>query len=151
MGSRNSDLYAVNKETGENTWIYSYWTSWVESSGIIADDRLYIGSSDAGNVLCLNPANGEEYWTTFVGGSPWGNPTVEGTDLYIGVVGTVGYGIDHHGSFLCIDPQTGTEKWRFNFSPQENDFTYGVYATPLVIDDNVYAGALNGKLYAFAR
>jgi outer membrane protein assembly factor BamB len=149
IGSRNSDLYALQKDTGSPEWIYSYWTSWVESSGIIVDDRLYIGSSDSGNVYCLDPATGDEYWTSFVGGSAWGNPAISDKNLYTGVVGTVGYSIDHKGAFVCLDASNGIEKWRFDYQPIPDQLTFGVYSTPLVSDGLVLFGGLDGVFYAF--
>ena len=149
IGSRNSDLYALQKDTGSPEWIYSYWTSWVESSGIIVDDRLYIGSSDSGNVYCLDPTTGEEYWTSFVGGSAWGNPAFSANNLYTGVVGTVGYSIDHKGAFVCLDASSGMEKWRFDYQPTPDQLTFGVYSTPLVSDGMVLFGGLDEVFYAF--
>ena len=148
IGSRNSDLYGVNRNSGNEQWVYSYWTSWVESSGVLVDDRLYIGSSDSGNIYCLNPTNGEEHWTSFVGGSPWGNPIVSGDKVYSGVIGSVGYSIDHKGAFVCLDRMSGQEQWRIDYDPLPEKFNYGVYSTPAISNGMIYFGSLDGLLYA---
>jgi len=110
---------------------------------------MYIGSSDYGAVGCLYPASGKEVWTSNVGGSPWSSPAVTGAHVFTGVAGTVGYGIDHKGSFVCLDRQTGEMIWRYPFPQIRDSFVYGVGASPGTSGEMVFFGGIDGTFYAF--
>jgi len=149
VGSRNSNLYALAADTGVAKWKYFYWSSWVESSALIRDDSLYIGSSDYQQLFAINRINGKEIWRFNTDGSAWGTPAVTDKKVYIGAVGVVGYFIDHHGGFYAVDRATGRAVWRYLMSAMPGEFTYGFASSPTVDQGRVFVGGLDGKLYAF--
>ena len=87
MGFRNWDLQAFDVDTGEVKWTVVYDGSWVEATGRVIDDRLYIGSSDASLVRCYESQTGEILWETAVGGRAYGAPSRIGDHLIFGLSG----------------------------------------------------------------
>jgi outer membrane protein assembly factor BamB len=151
IGSRNTDIYALNVETGAARWKYFYWMSWVESSAVLRDRMLYIGSSDYQRLYALDAHSGRELWWYDTAGSSWSTPAVTADAVYIGVVGTTGYSMDHRGGFRAVDRKSGREKWRMTFRPAEGQFTHGVASSPAVAHGLVFFGGLEGTFYAVAQ
>ena len=60
---------------------------------------IYIGIRGA--VVALNPANGEELWSTALKGSGFVNVVLDDGNLYA----TTG------GEVFCLEPKTGTIRW----------------------------------------
>jgi outer membrane protein assembly factor BamB len=151
IGSRNADIWALSLQTGEVLWKRYLWTSWVESSLVVFDDKLYVGSSDIGEVYCLNPADGRLDWKTYVHGSPWSTPCVSGNRLYIGVVGATHYGFPHKGALMCLEKETGKPVWKLSYPEPQNAegyTTFGVSASPIIASDRLIVGDLSGRLMA---
>jgi outer membrane protein assembly factor BamB len=108
------------------------------SSITVVGNRIYTMGDRNGKqfVLCLDASKeGEEIWTAPVG-KPWSDgarstPTVDGKLLY--ALGT-------HGDLVCLDTETGKEKWRKNF---DKDFkgrmmsSWGYCESPLVDGDKL--------------
>lgn len=151
IGSRSTDLYAFDAASGAIRWKYYYWMSWVESSPVLKDGMLYVGSSDYQRVYALDARDGAPKRWFDTEGSAWSTPAVTEQTVYIGAVGTVGYMADHHGGFFALDRETGRERWRFPMSPIEGSFTSGVASSPAVADGRVYFGGLDGKFYALPQ
>lgn len=148
IGSRSTDLYALDAASGAVRWKYYCWMSWVESSPVLKDGRVYVGSSDYQRGYALDAGDGSARWWFDTEGSAWSTPAVTAQTVYIGVVGTVGYMADHHGGFFALDRDTGRERWRFPMAPIEGSFTSGVASSPAVADGRVYFGGLDGRFYA---
>jgi len=151
IGSRSTDIYALDLRDGQPRWKYFYWMSWVESSPVVHDGGLYVGSSDYQRVYALDAANGKPRWWFDSGGSAWSTPAVTDKTVYIGAVGTVGYMTDHRGGFFALDRATGKARWQVGFPAIEKSFTSGVASSPVVGGGLVYFGGLDGKFYAFAE
>lgn len=149
IGSRSADLFALNASTGLEEWHYYHWGSWVESSGTVFDDLLYIGSSDDQLLKSFDPESGQLIWATNVNGSPWTTPAVTQSTVYTGVFGNANYGIDHHGGFYAIDRLTGDEKWRFTWKKLPETDIYGVTSSPAAANGMVFFGGLDGLIYGF--
>jgi eukaryotic-like serine/threonine-protein kinase len=149
IGSRSADLFALNATTGKEIWRYFHWGSWIESSGSIYDGHLYIGSSDDQLLKSFNVENGELLWAADLGGSPWTKPAVTANTVYSGTFGNANYGIDHRGGFFAVDRLTGHEKWRFMWEKTEETDIYGVVSSPIVVNENVFFGGLDGVVYGF--
>jgi len=151
VGSRSTDLYALDVETGAARWKYFYWMSWVESSAVLRERTLYIGSSDYQRLYALDAQSGRELWWYDTAGSSWSTPAVTADAVYIGVVGTTGYSMDHRGGFRAVERKSGREKWRMTFKPAEGQFTHGVASSPAVAHGLVFFGGLDGTFYAVAQ
>lgn len=151
IGSRSADLFALNAKTGKEEWNYFHWGSWVESSGTLFGDRLYIGSSDDQLLKSFNIDDGELLWTTDVGGSPWTKPAVTENSVYSGTFGNTNYRIDHRGGFFAVDRLTGEEQWRFMWEKTDGVDIYGVVSSPVTANGKVFFGGLDGKVYGFEQ
>jgi outer membrane protein assembly factor BamB len=149
IGSRSSDIFALEAANGKVRWRFFYWLSWVESSGVIRDDVLYVGSSDYQLLFALNTKTGRPIWSFDTDGSAWSTPAVSKDAVFIGAAGTVGYMADHRGGFFAVNRKDGKEKWRFVFDSIPGAFAYGVASSPVVADDKVFFGSIDGKFYAF--
>jgi len=150
IGSRSSDLFALNAESGNVLWKSFYWSSWVESSAVMRDRVLYVGSSDYQQLLAIDPATGRKIWKFNTNGSPWSTPAVTSDLVFTGAVGVQGYIIDHHGGFFAVDRANGSPVWRYPMQPIEGRTDYGVASSPVVAGDLVFFGGLDGTFYAFS-
>lgn len=151
IGSRSSDIYAINAATGKPIWNYFYWMSWVESSGTIRDDVMYIGSSDYQLVFALSTETGKPIWTYDTDGSAWSTPAITQDAVYFGSVGTVGYMADHRGGMFAVRRSDGKELWRYEAEEISGTYVYGFASSPTVAGGLVLIGGLDGKLYAFPK
>lgn len=149
VGSRSADLFALNATTGLEEWHYYHWGSWVESSGTVFNDLLYIGSSDDQLLKSFDPESGQLIWATNIDGSPWTTPAVTQTTVYTGGFGNANYGIDHRGGFYAVDRLTGNEKWRFIWEKLPETDIYGVTSSPAAANGMVFFGGLDGLIYGF--
>lgn len=146
IGSRSADLYVA---TGIENWRYFHWGSWVESSGTIFDEQLYIGSSDDQLLKSFDPENGNLLWTSNLGGSPWSTPAVTQNTVYSGAFGNANYGIDHRGGFFAVDRLNGDVKWSYLWDKESDSTIYGVVSSPVVANGMVFFGGLDGVVYGF--
>jgi outer membrane protein assembly factor BamB len=149
LGGRCSDLFAFDAATGNVKWKFFYWSSWVESSASLRDNTIYIGSSDAQQLLAIDATTGKRQWNINLDGSVWSSPAVTERTVFVGVAGVPGYFVQHHGGFFAVDRQSGKIAWRFPMTAIPNSYTYGVASSPAVDRDNVYFGGLDRTFYAF--
>jgi outer membrane protein assembly factor BamB len=155
VGSRSYDLERLDAKTGTPRWKKYFWFSWVESSPIVFDGTIYIGSSDAAKVLAVQPDSGRSRWEADAFGSAWGQPAVTRSNVYEGVAGVVPYAAPHRGAVMAFDRTTGRVAWwypvpRPDPAPQERT-AYGFAGSVAVGDGMVFAGGLDGRLRAFAQ
>lgn len=152
VGSRSARLLAYDAATGAEAWRHDYADgSWVESSAIHADGRLYVGSSDSLKISAFSADSGRELWRFETGGWSWATPLLANGTLYTGAISAAPYymaGITLRPGFFALDPATGREKWRFVPRPAPGYVTGGVAGTPAVADGVVYIGTLDGRVYA---
>jgi eukaryotic-like serine/threonine-protein kinase len=151
IGSRSADLFALDALTGTPEWNYFYWFSWVESSGVFFDQTFYIGSSDSQLLKAFQPESGKLLWSARVDGSPWSTPAVSHERVYIGVFGNTNYFINHKGGFAAFDRLTGEEAWRYEMEPADGTSIYGVVSSPVISQNQVLFGSLDGMVYAFPK
>jgi outer membrane protein assembly factor BamB len=155
VGSRSYDLQALEAATGASAWTKYFWFSWVESPANVFESIAYIGSSDAARVSAIDGRNGHALWSTDVHGSAWGRPAVTASTVYEGVAGVLHYIAPHRGSLVALDRATGTIVWWCPAkppTPTPSSLTpYGFAASVAVARGLVFAGGLDGVLYAFAR
>jgi outer membrane protein assembly factor BamB len=155
VGSRSYDLERLDAKTGTPRWKKYFWFSWVESSPIVFDGTLYIGSSDAAKVLAVDPGSGRSVWEADAFGSAWGRPAVTRARVYEGVAGVVAYAAPHRGAVMAFDRNTGRLAWWYSAprpepAPKERT-AYGFAGSVAVGDGMVFAGGLDGRLRAFAQ
>jgi outer membrane protein assembly factor BamB len=154
VGSRSYDFLALKASNGSPVWTRYFWFSWAESPASIVDRTVFTGSSDAAKVFALDVGNGHSKWETDVGGSAWGQPAVSSSSVFIGVAGTVHYLLPHQGMMLALDRRTGTPIWRYPAAPpaHSSELTpYGFAGSVALGDGMVFAGGLDGRVYAFKQ
>ena len=121
--------------------------SWVESSPVCYDGIIYIGSSDFRKVFGLDPASGQAVFVSSIEGLSWPTPAINEQYLFTGSVGSLHYMEDMHGRFYAIDRATGNLVWRLMVDDDPNVFAYGFASSPVIHDNWVYVGGLDGKIY----
>jgi outer membrane protein assembly factor BamB len=155
VGSRSYDLERLDAKTGTSRWKKYFWFSWVESSPVVFDGTVYVGSSDAAKVLAVEPAAGRSLWEADAFGSAWGRPAVTKTRVFEGVAGVVPYAAPHRGGVLAFERNTGRLAWWYPVArpepaPKERT-AYGFPGSVAVGAGMVFAGELGGKLHAFMQ
>jgi outer membrane protein assembly factor BamB len=134
FGSRDYNLYALDAETGALKWKNLVKESWILSSPAIANDGVFVGSSDGKSIRKVDLLTGKELWTTAVPGNVFSSPAVAGGYVYVG---------DIQGDMLGLDEQTGKIRMGRLTDARIN-------SSPLIADGVVYYGAENGYVYAIA-
>jgi outer membrane protein assembly factor BamB len=123
-------------------------TAALVGSQVFADDWLQWRGPNrtdvSGETGLLNewPAGGpKQIWMNKNCGLGYAGFAVKGTDL-------VTMGLDGSNEFLlCLDANTGKEKWRTNFAGKfANPWGDGPRSTPTINGENVYALAASGQL-----
>jgi outer membrane protein assembly factor BamB len=140
-GSHDDSLYAVDAATGTENWAFQTGDI-VRSSPAVADGTVYVGSDD-GFVYAVDAATGAEEWAfetsaESIFGEPdnrvSSSPVVASNTVYIGNDGYYVY---------ALNATDGTERWSYVTN-------FDVGATPAVADGQVYAGSVDGTLYALS-
>ena len=156
-------------DTNQTLWNYTTENA-VESSPVVADDKVYVGSND-NNLYCLDAATGELIWNYTTGDtvrssaavadgniyvSSWDNKvyclnastgthiwnyTTDGVpDAHPSVVSGNVYIGSNDGTLYCLDAANGTQIWNYTTGGM-------VYSSPLVVDGKVYFGSHDDKVY----
>jgi outer membrane protein assembly factor BamB len=150
VGSRSYDLFGLDAKTGEVAWQRYIWSSWVESSAVVRDGIVYVGSSDAAALYAFDLETGRPVWKTDVWGWAWGQPVVTATRVYMPTSSLSGYPVPHRGGIFAVDRATGSAVWRYAApTPAEEGVAFGFVGSASVGDGRVYIAGLDGKVYAF--
>jgi len=81
---------------------------------VVANGRLYYGSSTDDTLYCLDAATGAEQWSFTTDGPIRVVPAVAGNRVYTG---------SDDGRFYCLDAESGEEVWRFAPTANGDDAT----------------------------
>ncbi len=153
IGSRGCRLHALRADDGSPAWTAFQWYSWVESTAVPADGRIYIGSSDLRKVRELDGATGLTRWECDVGGWCWAAPAASAGRVFIGTAGTaVRYpssALQPVGSLCAVDRSTGQLKWRSPAPSRADAYLAGYVGSPVVEGGRVVVGGLDGTLCAY--
>jgi len=172
FSQRQSIVWALNAETGQEQWRFDGATGMYVEGGALADNLFVIGNGD-GNVYALNRETGSLQWTFETGHRVWSTPLIVSDTVYVGSMdrtlyalnldnGDVKWAFETDGAFgarpalsdgtlyigafndtvYAIDAETGEERWHF----RGDDWFWG---SPAVRDGTVYAVDVKGRLYAF--
>jgi outer membrane protein assembly factor BamB len=133
---RKPELLAVEL-SGELCWRFKFQTSardWLDATPAATDDRLFVASS-AGSVFALERETGEMQWqVTPVDNWGLSQPVIDGDKLYVGF----------KRGLLALDANNGRTLWAL-------DSARPITATPLVLQDTVYAVGHDHYLYALDK
>jgi outer membrane protein assembly factor BamB len=96
-------------------------------------NRVYAASYD-GNVVALDPADGDRVWRTELDIILSAGPGVGG-----GTVAVAGY----DGELVALSAEDGSEQWRINLESES-------LAKPLIYENNVIVYSIDGRLRVFS-
>ena len=171
FGSQDSNLYALNADTGTKNWAYETG-SWVDSSPSIAKGVVYFGSND-GKLYALKTQNGEKAWDFQTAFPVRSAPSIAGNIVYFGSDDYKLYALDtgnakklwdYDISSPAVSPPVISKgilyigaadgySYAFNALNGQRRLRfashYAVYSQPMVVDDNVYVVTTNGFLFGF--
>jgi eukaryotic-like serine/threonine-protein kinase len=154
VGSNDSNLYAIDAESGTEKWKFKT-ASRVTSSPAVAKGTVYFGSWD-GNFYAVDSATGQQKWKFKTGGErrytathlhgavPASESQPDPFDFYLSspavVQGTVYFG-SGDGNVYALDAASGDLKWKFKTGDV-------VHSSPAVADGMVYVGSWDTYFYA---
>jgi outer membrane protein assembly factor BamB len=172
FGCRDSKLYALDAANGRERWVFDNKGSWVITSSVVHDNKIYFATSDSAVFHVLDAKTGRPlgsiqfHWPFFA------SPTIAGSSLYLA---------GQDGKLLAIDLSTLKPVWTFQSegsrknlaaltkpdgSPNyEAAFASSFYddvivgiermrsvgmflSSPVVAGDTLYIGSTDGNLYA---
>ena len=125
-------LYALNLN-GSLQWKFTKSTHALWSQPVTDGKTVYVTSTDH-KVYALQLANGQEIWSTDVGGSILNSPALnqDNSVLYAGTLG---------GQLVALDTAAGKVLWRFS--------TLGeIWGSPVYDKDVIYIGNRSNTVYA---
>lgn len=146
VASDDGLLYALDAQSGREQWRYALGAAkapralpadgttaydYLQSSPVLADGRLYIGSAD-GRLHAIDAQRGTPLWTFASAGAIRGDAAVADGRVY--------FGSWDHGVY-AVDARTGDRVWRY-------DTKQIVQGTPAVADGKVVIGSRSAKLFA---
>ena len=134
LGSYDTNVYALDAESGIKKWEYLTGGYAVESSPAVVDDVVYVGTND-GAIYAIKAYDGNLKWRSHVGtyGSYLtSSPVVAGGVVYVGY---------YNGAVYAFNADDGSIKWGVMAGS-------GVTSSPAVADGVVYVGSWDGKVYA---
>ena len=144
-GAEGGGLYAVEVDSGEIEWSIET-ERFVRSSPVVVDNTVYTGTEE-GILYAVDTLTGEEEWTIDTGGRIGSSPTIVDGTIYIGTRGDPSGVVDEGtvpGSFLAVDADSGDVQWTFTIP-------FGTVSSPTVLNNNIYVGADDSKLYALNK
>lgn len=143
FGDTEASLYAIDLQTGQQRWVYKingdtmrnesygFDRRAITSTPVVAGNKILFGARD-GFLYCIDK-NGSNIWKADHRVS-WVISTVAIKDSIV-VTGT------SDGRFVqALNLETGKEIWKYR-TP------LAVWASPLILDDKVYAGCFDGQLF----
>ena len=133
---RRHDVLCLDAKDGKRLWDFAAGDS-VLSTPVVDAGRVTFGSFD-GNVYAVDAASGALAWKHDTGA-----PVVSTPALHEGRVIV--------SAFVAVGWVTGKMAWRFPVAKPKDDSTYGFAASPAVGEGLVFAGAVDGKVYAFVQ
>ena len=132
FGSDDGNLYALETEAGIQRWFFET-NDGIWSTPAIFEGSLYVTSLDS-NLYVLDAVTGALQWKFGTDAGIAATPVIVESERLV-LIG----GFD--SKLRAIDIDTQRERWSFGAG---NWF----WTTPLVVDGVVYAGSLDGNVYA---
>ncbi|MGN6519092.1 MAG: outer membrane protein assembly factor BamB family protein [Dokdonella sp.] len=148
VGNRGPGLHSLAAASGKEEWRLFFWGSWVESTPVVDEGVLYIGSSDLGHVSAIDPANGHVLWRGNAWGWTFGTPLLTTDRVYAGAAGGAPYSIRHDAGFVSFERRTGKLLTRWPIA-DGGGHQWGIAGSPARSGDLVIVATIAGSLLAF--
>ena len=129
FGSSDNRLHVISPHSGRVVWTY-FADGPIHSSPRISDRHVFFGSDDS-NLHIVNASTGRRATKIDLGAPIRSTPLVYNEYVYVGT---------ETGDFFCLDYR-GRIKWRARAKR-------GISSSPVVSDDVIYFGSIDGYLYA---
>jgi outer membrane protein assembly factor BamB len=172
FGCRDSNLYALDAATGRKRWFFSNHGSWVITSPVVKDGKLYFATSDSTLFHALDAKTGAPLYSIKFRWPIFGSPAIAGNTLYLP---------EQNGKLTAINLIAHKPAWVFQTDASrqnlpklskpdgsaayESVFTSTFYddtivgikklrsvgsilSSPVVSGSTVYLGTSDGSLYA---
>jgi len=172
FGCRDSKFYALDAETGKQRWVFPNNGSWVITSPVVHDGKVYFATSDTALLHVVDAQTGASINTIKFHWPIFSSPSIAGNTLYLA---------GQDGKLVAIDLESRKVIWVFQSdasrqnlprlskpdgSPNyEAAFTSNFYddlfvgisklhtvgtmlSSPVISGSVVYIGAADGNLYA---
>lgn len=153
FGAGDDGMFCLDAVDGSEKWHLDGLH--VDANPLVIGGKVYCGSGvgDAykeTTVFCLDAATGKQVWRMPVDLPVWGQPTLDGRYLYVGL-GNGNFmesAANPGGALLCLEAETGKRTWR-------TDARDGVLGRPVVAsgrawfvsrDENCYCTDLKGEV-----
>jgi outer membrane protein assembly factor BamB len=130
FGTLGRHVYAVNAQTGKQTWVQTVDGAILGSPVVGLNNSLYVGTY-GGVLVSLNTRNGEIIQQETTSSWIWSGPAQDGTNVYVG---------DANGMFYAF-PMTG------NGQPWTQQLNGTIVGTPLVTSNSIVVGTESGNVY----
>ena len=173
FGCRDSNFYAVDARSGKQKWVFNNKGSWVIGSPAVKDGKVFFATSDSGLFYELDATSGQpvfsldfKHWPMF------SSPAIVGNLLYIGSHDGKLRAIDFSTQKVVWTFETdssrlngpaytkpdGSPNYEAAFSEDfYDDMVAGVQkmmsvgtilSSPVIADNVIYVGSVDGYLYA---
>jgi outer membrane protein assembly factor BamB len=130
FGTLGRKVYAVNAQTGKQTWVQTVDGAILGSPVLGPNNSLYVGTF-GGVLVTLNTGNGEIIQQESTSSWIWSGPTQDGTQIYVG---------DANGMFYAY-PMAGSGQ------PWTQQLNGAIIGSPLVNDSTIIVGTESGNFY----
>ena len=172
FGCRDGHLYAVDEQTGKARWSYSTKGSWIIASPIVSQGKVYFATSDTGLLYGADAKTGDILFSVSFNHWPlFSSPALAGSTIYVGSTAGSLSAVDLASHTVAWSFATdGSKKNAALFKPDGTPAYESVYASdfyddlmagyvrlqalgpilasPVVVDNTVYVGSVDGNLYA---
>ena len=172
FGCRDSKFYALDAATGKERWNFPNHGSWVITSPVVQDGKVYFATSDTALFHALDAQTGAPIYSLKFHWVIFSSPAIAGTMLYLA---------GQDGKLTAIDLASRKPAWEFQTEASRqnlaglskadgapnyeiafasnfyDDMLVGIsklravgpiLASPVVSGDVVYIGSSDGNLYA---
>jgi outer membrane protein assembly factor BamB len=135
VGCKKGGLFALDPKNGQMRWSKNLNSSIENAQPAGSDDIIVVGTmTKKTKIAAVRAENGAPIWTYYTYGPVESQPVI-----YRGVV----YAGCHDGFVYALDLSTGRLRWRF-LTGWDIDESF-----PLIMDNHLYIGSMDGRLYAF--
>src|SRR5690606_16345736 len=104
FGARDGNTYAVDINTGEMKWDYTFGPTWAISTAI-DEETVYTGWSTNNTFSAVDLKTGVPKWKYVSGSINFTTAAFQGNHVIFGSA---------DGNLYCLDKKTGKKNWQYN-------------------------------------
>ena len=104
FGCRDSKFYALDAATGKQIWMFPNKGSWVITSPVVQNGKVYMATSDTALLHALDAKTGESIYSIQYHWPIFASPSIAGSTLYVA---------GQDGKLVAIDLMARKQMWEF--------------------------------------